>query len=116
MEQFKPGGKIALKMAKNRCVIMKIGDWVFGVGGRRLKATGKCVFAMKVTRTVTFNEYWQDPEFRSNLSKSRSEMWKDQNFREKRSISIKKTFSDPVIRKKFSDNSKAFLFQYKAAI
>lgn len=41
----------------------KIGDWVFGIGGRRLKATGKCVFAMKVTRKVTFNEYWQNPEF-----------------------------------------------------
>lgn len=41
----------------------KIDDWIFGVGGRRLKATGKCVFAMKVTRKVSFNEYWENPEF-----------------------------------------------------
>lgn len=38
-------------------------DWVIGMGGSRLKATGKCIFAMKVTRKVTFNEYWTNPEF-----------------------------------------------------
>lgn len=41
----------------------KIDDWIFGVGGGRLKATGKCIFAMKVTRKITYNEYWTDPEF-----------------------------------------------------
>jgi len=41
-----------------------INDWVVGVGGRRLNAKGKCVFAMKVTRKVTFNEYWEADEFR----------------------------------------------------
>jgi hypothetical protein len=41
----------------------KVGDWIFGVGGGRLKATGKCVFAMKITRKITYNEYWVDPEF-----------------------------------------------------
>ncbi|WP_026898219.1 Nmad2 family putative nucleotide modification protein [Daejeonella oryzae] len=41
----------------------EIDDWIFGVGGGRLKATGKCVFAMKVTRKVSFNEYWENPEF-----------------------------------------------------
>jgi hypothetical protein len=30
---FKPGGKIAMKMAKNRNVIMRIGDWIFVHGG-----------------------------------------------------------------------------------
>src|SRR5690242_10351712 len=40
------------------------GDWIFGVGGRRLKATGKCVFAMKVTQKITYNEYWNSPEFK----------------------------------------------------
>ncbi|MEI6947329.1 hypothetical protein V9K67_09055 [Paraflavisolibacter sp. H34] len=40
-----------------------IDDWVFGVGGSRLKATGKCIFAMKVTRKVSFNQYWENPEF-----------------------------------------------------
>jgi len=42
----------------------KINDWVFGVGGRRLNATGKCVFAMRVTRKITFNEYWETEEFK----------------------------------------------------
>jgi hypothetical protein len=41
----------------------KIGDWIIGVGGRALKATGHCVFAMKVTKKVTFNEYWNSEEF-----------------------------------------------------
>lgn len=43
----------------------KIGDWVFGIGGNRLKAKGKCVFAMKITSKMTFNEYWENPEFNS---------------------------------------------------
>src|SRR5258708_7574609 len=40
-----------------------IGDWVIGVGGSRLDATGKCVFAMQVSETTTFGEYWSDPRF-----------------------------------------------------
>ncbi|MBD2704687.1 hypothetical protein IC229_28890 [Spirosoma sp. BT702] len=38
-------------------------DWVIGIGGGKLKATGRCIFAMKVTQTVTFNEYWTNPHF-----------------------------------------------------
>lgn len=41
-----------------------IGDWIFGIGGRRLKAVGKCVFAMKVTQKITFNEYWETEEYK----------------------------------------------------
>lgn len=41
----------------------KIGDWVFGIGGGRLKATGKCIFAMKVTKKITFNEYWSSLDY-----------------------------------------------------
>jgi hypothetical protein len=37
------------------------GDWVIGMGGGRLKATGRCVFAMLVTGKVTFDEYWSNP-------------------------------------------------------
>lgn len=40
-----------------------VGDWVLGVGGARLEATGRCIFAMRVTRTLTFDEYWRDSEF-----------------------------------------------------
>ena len=39
------------------------GDWVFGMGGSRLKATGRCVYGMKVTETISFDEFWADPRF-----------------------------------------------------
>ncbi|RRA98621.1 Nmad2 family putative nucleotide modification protein [Larkinella rosea] len=38
-------------------------DWVIGMGGKKLKATGRCVFAMKVTHVVTYNEYWTNPDY-----------------------------------------------------
>lgn len=41
----------------------QIGDWVVGVGGRRLAATGRCIFAMRVSSTASFNEYWSNPAF-----------------------------------------------------
>lgn len=41
-----------------------IGDWVIGMGGSRLKARGRCIYAMEVTQAVTFNEYWSSREFR----------------------------------------------------
>jgi hypothetical protein len=41
-----------------------LGDWVIGMGGSRLNATGKCIYAMVVTQTLTFNEYWASREFR----------------------------------------------------
>lgn len=42
----------------------QVGDWVIGVGGKRLKATGKCIFAMQITEKITFNNYWSSPDFR----------------------------------------------------
>lgn len=41
----------------------KIGDWIMGVGGSRLKATGKSIYLMKVTEKLTFNDYWVDARF-----------------------------------------------------
>jgi hypothetical protein len=41
----------------------KIGDWVVGMGGKRLKATGKCIFAMQVSEVITFDKYWNDKRF-----------------------------------------------------
>jgi len=41
----------------------EVEDWVIGMGGARLKATGRCVFAMSVTEKLTFNEYWLSPRF-----------------------------------------------------
>ncbi len=37
-----------------------IDDWIIGVGGTRLNATGRCVFAMRATQILTFNDYWFD--------------------------------------------------------
>lgn len=40
------------------------GDWVFGLGGRRLRATGRCVFGMRVDDKMSFQEYWDGAEYR----------------------------------------------------
>lgn len=40
-----------------------VGDCVVGMGGRRLNATGRCIFAMWVTEILSFNEYWTRPEY-----------------------------------------------------
>ena len=40
-----------------------IGDWVIGMGGCRLEATGHCIFAMKVTKKIAFDEYWSNAEY-----------------------------------------------------
>jgi hypothetical protein len=44
--------------------VAKPDDWILGMGGSRLKAVGKCIFAMKVSKKITFNEYWNDPNYR----------------------------------------------------
>jgi len=41
----------------------QLGDWIMGVGGDRLKATDRCIYLMKVTEILTFNEYWIDSRF-----------------------------------------------------
>ena len=41
----------------------EVKDWVIGMGGSRLNATGQCIFAMRVTEKITFNEYWTNPKF-----------------------------------------------------
>jgi len=41
----------------------KVGDWVIGMGGQRLNATGRCVFAMWISEKITFNEYWLNPAY-----------------------------------------------------
>jgi len=46
----------------------KLGDWIMGVGGGRLNATGKCIYLMKVTEISTFNDYWLDPRFQRKKS------------------------------------------------
>lgn len=41
----------------------RVGDWVMGVGGVRLKSTGRCVYLMRVSEVSTFDEYWSDQRF-----------------------------------------------------
>jgi hypothetical protein len=43
----------------------QIGDWVVGMGGAKLKAVGRCIYAMQVTDTLTFDAYWDNPEYLS---------------------------------------------------
>jgi hypothetical protein len=42
----------------------RVGDWVMGVGGARLRARGRCICLMRVTRVLSFDDYWRDPAFR----------------------------------------------------
>lgn len=41
----------------------KVGDWVIGTGSRTRGREGCMVFAMQVTDTVQFEEYWEDSRF-----------------------------------------------------
>ena len=41
----------------------EVGDWVIGMGGDRLNATGRCIYAMRVSAKVNFNEYWTKPAY-----------------------------------------------------
>lgn len=43
--------------------VCSIGDWILGMGGFRLNATGHCIFAMQVSEMLTFNQYWENPLF-----------------------------------------------------
>lgn len=44
--------------------VAKDDDWIIGMGGSRLNATGRCIFAMRVSRSITFDEYWLNPRYR----------------------------------------------------
>jgi hypothetical protein len=57
-----------------------IGDWVVGTGGARTKRTGRLIYAMKVSETMTFDEYFVDPRFqlkKPNLSGSLKQCFGD---------------------------------------
>ncbi|MFM2597718.1 MULTISPECIES: hypothetical protein [Vibrio] len=42
----------------------KVGDWVLGIGGTKLKSVNrKCIVLMKVTEKMSFNDYWNEPRF-----------------------------------------------------
>ena len=35
-----------------------IGDWVIGTGSSTASKEGRLVYAMRITKTMTFNQYW----------------------------------------------------------
>jgi hypothetical protein len=43
--------------------VAQVGDWVMGVGGVRLRATGRCIYLMNITEILTFETYWADHRF-----------------------------------------------------
>jgi len=42
----------------------KVGDWIVGIGSKQYGLEGRLVYAMQVTETCSFDEYWRDPRFR----------------------------------------------------
>ena len=43
----------------------EVGDWVIGTGSAYRNRNGHIVYAMRVTETMSFGEYWTDPRFRA---------------------------------------------------
>jgi hypothetical protein len=42
----------------------KVGDWVMGVGGSTLGTVkGRCIFLMKISEKIGFQNYWDDDRF-----------------------------------------------------
>jgi Nucleotide modification associated domain 2 len=65
--------------------VARIGDWVVGTGSK-VRGRGKhVVFAMRVTGTLTFEEYWVDPRFQDKKPNLRG--------------SIKQAFGDNIYSK-----------------
>lgn len=47
----------------------KVGDWIIGLTGTKLKPAMRCVFGMTVTKVLTFDQYWSDPDFQTRKPK-----------------------------------------------
>ncbi len=41
----------------------QVGDWIISTGSKSKRRDGYIVFAMRVTETMSFHAYWQDPRF-----------------------------------------------------
>lgn len=44
--------------------IAKTGDWIIGTGSAEYQRTGQLICAMRVSESMTFDDYWADPRFR----------------------------------------------------
>jgi hypothetical protein len=43
----------------------QVGDWIVGTGSKRYGLEGCVVFVMKISKTLTYDEYWRAKRFRS---------------------------------------------------
>lgn len=60
--------------------VAQVGDWIVGTGSAGRNRTGQLVCAMRVTETMTFDEYWLEPRFqlkRPDLTGSRMRAFGD---------------------------------------
>ena len=60
--------------------VAEVGDWVIGTGSVYRNRTGHIVYAMRVSETMSFDEYWRDPRFlakRPDLRGSRKQAFGD---------------------------------------
>jgi hypothetical protein len=42
----------------------QVGDWILGMGGADLNAVCRCIYAMRITDALSFDEYWEGPRYR----------------------------------------------------
>lgn len=42
---------------------LQVGDWIVGFGSKSMDNDGYLIYAMKVERIITFDEYWESEEF-----------------------------------------------------
>jgi len=60
--------------------VAAVGDWVIGTGTSKRNRDGFLVFAMRITCTMSFNEYWNNERFRRkkpNLRGSKKQAFGD---------------------------------------
>ena len=65
--------------------VAQVGDWIVGTGSAYRNRAGHIVFAMCVSETMTFHQYWMDPRFRAKRPNLRG--------------SLKQAFGDNIYHK-----------------
>lgn len=61
------GGIMTLAVCKGdirRNKNLEIGDWIIGTGSKKLKLLNHLIYAMKVEGKMTFDKYWNNPDFK----------------------------------------------------
>ena len=68
--------------------VAQVGDWIVGTGSAYRNRIGYIVFAMRVSETVSFHHYWEDPRFRAKRPNLRG--------------SLKQAFGDNIYHKELA--------------